>query len=99
MQRMPQDPRSDRIRTKIFLVVLKRSTNTNPSQPMTALEKKQSVTKMIISDAVRKDFEMKSQCRRRRTILTAKSKVIRKERSPMPLHHLKHHGGCHLHLC
>ena len=60
---------------------------------MTALAKKRNVTKMTISNAVRKDLGMKSFCRQCRNILTAKSKAIRKERSPLLLNHLKHHGG------
>ena len=93
IQRKAHSPRSDRIRTKRFLWGLKRSIAANPSHPMAALAKKRNVTRMIISNAVRKDLGMKSFCRRRCNILTAKSKAIRKERSPLLLNHLKHHGG------
>ena len=93
IRKKAHSPRSDRIHTKRFLWGLKRSTAANPSHPMAALAKKWNVTKMTISNAVRKDLGMKSFCRRRCNILTVKSKAIRKERSPLLLNHLKHHGG------
>ena len=48
---------------------------------------------MTISKAVRKDLKMKSYCRQRHCILTAKSKAIRIERNPLLLNHLKNCGG------
>lgn len=91
--RKAHSPRNDKIRTKRFLCGLKRSIAANPSQSMASLAKKRNVTKMTISKAVRKDLGMKSFCRRRRNILTAKSRAIRNERSLLLLNHLKHRGG------
>ena len=48
-------------------------------QSMAELARKRNVSKVTISEAVRNDLGMKSYCRRRRNIFTAKSKVITKE--------------------
>ena len=77
--RKAHSPRSDKIRTKRFLWGLKSSIAANPSQSMASLAKKRNVTKMIISNAARKDLGMKSFCRRCRNILTVKSRAIRIE--------------------
>ena len=60
---------------------------------MAVLAKKRNVTKMTISNAVRKDLGMNSVYRHCRNILTAKSKTICKGRSTLLLNHLKHHCG------
>ena len=53
-------PRSDRKRTKSFLTGLKRMLKADPSQPMSKLAQKRSVSRSTISWAVKEDLGMKS---------------------------------------
>ena len=76
-----------------FLSGLKRSIEAKPLKSMAKLARSWNVSKMMISKAVWKDLKRKSYCRQRYCILTVKSKIIRIERSPLLLNHLKNHGG------
>ena len=93
VERSRHSPRSDRKRTKTFLAGLKRSLKADPSQSMSKLAKKRNVSRRTISRAVNEDLGMKSYIRRRRNLLTARSKALRVERCPKLLNHLKHKGG------
>ena len=93
VQRSRHSPRSDRKRTKTFLAGLKRTLKSDPSQPMSKLAQKRSVSRSTISRAVKEDLGMKSYVRRVRNLLTTRSKALRAERCPKLLNHLKHKGG------
>ena len=86
-------PRSDRKRTKTFLAGLKRTLKSDPSQPMSKLAQKRSVSRSTTSRAVKEDLGMKLYVRRVRNLLTTRSKALRAERCPKLLNHLKHKGG------
>ena len=60
VQRSRHSPRSDRKRTKTFLVGLKRTLKADPSQPMSKLAQKRSVRRSTIGRAVKEDLGMKS---------------------------------------
>ena len=60
---------------------------------MASLAKSPNVSKMTISKATKVNLNMSFYVRRRRNILTACLKEIRKERSAFLLNHLKNHGG------
>ena len=87
------NPRSDKKRTSCFLTGLKRSIKVNPLKSMEKMSKLRNVSKMTISKAVRKDLKMKSYCRQRRCILTAKSKANRIKRNPQFFNYLKNGEG------
>ena len=87
-------PRKDRKRTKTFLAGLNRSLKADPTQSMAKLAKKRNVSDRTIRRAVNEDLGMKSYVRRRRNLLTARSKALRLERCPVLLNHLKNKGGC-----
>ena len=93
VQRSRHSPRSDRKRTKTFLAGLKRTLKSDPSQPMSKLAQKRSVSRSTISRAVNEDLDMKSYVRRVRNLLTTRSRALRAERCPKLLNHLKHKGG------
>lgn len=93
VQRSRHSPRSDRKRTKTFLAGLKRTLKADPSQPMSKLAQKRSVSRSTISRAVKEDLGMKSYVRRVRNLLTTRSRALRAERCPKLLNHLKHKGG------
>ena len=57
----------DRKRTKTFLAGLKRTLKLDPTQPMSKLAQKRSVSRSNISRAVKEDLGMKSYVRRVRT--------------------------------
>ena len=92
VQRIRQNPCSDRKRTKTFLDWLKRTLKSDPSQPMSKLAQKRSVSRSTISRAVNEDLDMKSYVRRVRNLLTTRSCALRAERFPKLLNHLKHKG-------
>lgn len=79
--------------TKTFLAGLKRTLKSDPSQPMSKLAQKRSVSRSTISRAVNEDLDMKSYVRRVRNLLTTRSRALRAERCPKLLNHLKHKGG------
>jgi hypothetical protein len=60
---------------------------------MPKLARNRFVSRSTISRAVNTDLGMKSYNRRRRSILTGRSKATRAERCPKLLNHLKHKGG------
>ena len=93
VQRRPHKQRSDRKRTSTFLAGLKRSIDQNPATSMSKLAKKRGVSRKTVARAVKLDLGMKSYVRRRRSILTDRSRAIRAERSPKLLSHLRHKGG------
>jgi len=93
VERSPHKPRKDRKRTKTFLAGLKRSVKADPSQSMAKLAKKRNVSPRTISRAVNEDLGMKSYVRRRRNLLTARSRALRMERCPKLINHLKNKGG------
>ena len=93
VQRSRHSPRSDRKRTKTFLAGLKRTLKSDPSQPMSKLAQKCSVSRSTISRAVNEDLDMKSYVRRVRNLLTTRSRSLRAGRCPKLLNHLKHKGG------
>ena len=96
VQRSRHSPRSDRKRTKTFLAGLKRTLKSDPSQPMSKLAQKRTVSRSTISRAVKEEICMKSYVRRVRNLLTTGSRVLRDERCPKFLSHWKHIGG---HVC
>ena len=93
VQRSRHSPRSDRKRTKTFLAGLKRTLKSDPSQPMSKLAQKRSVSRSTISRAAKEDLGMKSYVRIVRNLLTTRSKALRAERCPKLLNHLKQKGG------
>ena len=93
VQRSRHSPRSDRKRTKTFLAGLKRTLKSDPSQPMSKLAQKRSVSRSTISRAVNEDLGMKSYVRRVRNLLTICSRALRGEKCPKLLNHVKHKGG------
>ena len=93
VQRSRHSPRSDRKRTKTFLAGLKRTLKSDPSQPMSKLAQKRSMSRSTISRAVNENLDMKSYVRRVRNLLTTRSRALRAERFPKLLNHLKHKGG------
>ena len=93
VQRSRHSPRSDQKRTKTFLAGLKRTLKSEPSQPMSKLAQKRSVSRSTISRAVNEDLDMKSYVRRVRNLLTTRSRALRAERCPKLLNHLKLKGG------
>ena len=74
--------RSEFKRTPRFLAGLKHSIEANPSISMTTL--------YTVSRSVNRDLGMTSYVRRRRHLLTAKTKAIRVERYPKLLSFIKH---------
>ena len=90
---IPHDSGSDIKRTPRFLAGRKRSIKANPSKSMASLAKIRNVSKMTISKAIRVNLNMNSYVGRRRNILTARLKEIRKEKSAFLLNHLKNCGG------
>ena len=90
VQRSRHSRCSDRKRTKTFLAGLKRTLKSDPSQPMSKLAQKRSVSRSTISRAVNEDLDMKSYVRRVRNLLTTRSRALRAERCPKLL---KHKGG------
>ena len=82
----------ERERTKTFLSGLKRTLKSDPSQPMSKLAQKRSVSRSTISRAVKEDLGMKSYVRRVRNLLNTRSRALRGERCPKLLNHLKHKG-------
>ena len=93
VQRRPHKKRSGRKRTAAFLAGLKRSINRNPATSMAKLAKNRSMSRRTVARAVKLYLGMKSYVRRRRSILTERSRAIRAERSPKLLSHLRHKGG------
>lgn len=93
VERSQHCPRSDRKRTKTFLAGLKRSLKSDPSQPMSKLAEKRSVSRSTISRAINEDLGMKSYVRRVHNLLTTRSRALRVERCQELLNHLKHRGG------
>ena len=87
------NPKNDEEQTPCFLSGLKWNIEANPLKLIAKLAKSQNVSKMTISKAVRKDLKIKTYCKQRHYILTAKLKAIRIERSPLLLNHLKNCGG------
>ena len=85
--------RSDKKQTPCFLSGLKQSIEANPIKSVAKLAKSWNVIKITISKVVQKDLKMKSYCRQRRCILTAKLKTIRTERSLLLLNHWKNRRG------
>ena len=92
VERKTHNTGSDKQRATQFLSGLKRSIEANSLKSIEKLAKSRNVRKMTISKAVRKDWKMKSSCRQRRCILTAKSKAIRIERSLLLLNYPKNRG-------
>ena len=80
VQRSRNSPRSGRKRTKTFLAGLKMTLKSDPSQPMSKLAQKHSVSRSTISRVVKEDLGMKSYVRRVRNLLT--SRALRGERCP-----------------
>ena len=92
VQRSRHSPRSDRKRTKTFIAGLIRTLKSDPSQPMSKLAQKRSVSRSTISRAVNEDHDMRSYVRRVRNLLTTRSRALGAERCPKLLNHLKHKG-------
>ena len=91
--RSSHSPRKDRKRTPCFIKSLKKSISKNPTTSMKTLAKRRNVSRRTISRAVNNDLGMRSYVRSRKNILTTRSKVIREERCPKLLNHLKNKGG------
>ena len=92
-ERSRHSPRKGLKRTKTFLAGLKRSIKADPTQPMTKLAKNRNVSHRTIRRAINENLGMSSYVRRRRNLLTTRSKAIRAERCPKLLCHLKNKGG------
>ena len=73
VQKSRHSPRCDRKRTKTFLAGLKRTLKSVPSQPMSKLAQKRSVSRSTFSMTVNEDLDMNSYVRRVRNLLTTQS--------------------------
>ena len=93
VQQNHHSPRNDRKWTKTFLAGLKKSIKADPTQSMSKLAKKCNVSHRTIGRAINEDLGMSSYIRRRRNLLTARSRAIRVERCAKLLNHLKNKGG------